>query len=306
MYDVARLLPIFSTILGESKQYSNNEFYFYCPFCHHHNPHFAVNLGKGKWHCWVCHAAGNRLVSLLYRLEVPQPQIIELRNILSEDFVNYVPVVEEDYAELALPSEYLPLWKPIKSIEYQHALVYLKNRGLTAYDILRYRLGFAMEGLYANRIIIPSYDEDGKLNYFVGRDFFDTSVLKYKNPKVSKNVVGFENSINWKYPIILCEGVMDAIAIKWNAIPLLGTYLQSKLQNKMIAMGVKEIYMALDSDAAKQSLRIMQTFMKEGTTIYLIEMEGKDPSAVGSSDMRIAIRNARKISFRDVVEMKLT
>ena len=42
--------------------------------------------------------------------------------------------------------------------------------------------------MYDNRIIIPSYDSDGKLNYFVGRDI-DNSKLKYKNPPVSKDVI---------------------------------------------------------------------------------------------------------------------
>ena len=37
---------------------------------------------------------------------------------------------------------------------------------------------------------------------------------KYKNPDVSRDIIPFELFINWDLPIILCEGLFDAIAIK--------------------------------------------------------------------------------------------
>ena len=39
---------------------------------------------------------------------------------------------------------------------------------------------------YAGRIIVPSYDVDNKLNYFLARDFTGNAYLKYKNPPVIK------------------------------------------------------------------------------------------------------------------------
>ena len=49
---------------------------------------------------------------------------------------------------------------------------------------------------------------NGKLNYFVGRDFY-ASTLKYKNPPIPKDVIGFDLYVNWSLPIILVEGVFD-------------------------------------------------------------------------------------------------
>ena len=84
------------------------------------------------------------------------------------------------------------------SYVYKHAAAYLKSRNITANDILRYKIGFCETGMYAGRIIIPSYDANNSLNYFTGRSFFD-SPLKYKNPLVSKNVICFENLINFDF-----------------------------------------------------------------------------------------------------------
>ena len=62
---------------------------------------------------------------------------------------------------------------------------------------------------------------------------FPNSKFKYKNPPMSKDTVGFELFINWNEPIVLCEGVFDAIAIRNNAIPLLGKFLSKTLLKKI-------------------------------------------------------------------------
>ena len=109
-------------------------------------------------------------------------------------------------------------------------------------EVLRYRIGFCQGGLYDNRIIIPSYDSDGKLNYFVGRDI-DNSKLKYKNPPVSKDVIGFELFINWDLPIVLCEGVFDGTCNQENN-NLFVNYTK-KLLKKIIENGVSKITIVL-------------------------------------------------------------
>ena len=69
------------------------------------------------------------------------------------------------------------------------------------YDIKKYKIGYCEDGLYQHRIIIPSYDDDGVLNYFVGRSYMESG-MKYKNPNVSKDVVGFDYFIAWSKPIV--------------------------------------------------------------------------------------------------------
>ena len=133
---------------------------------------------------------------------------------------------------LRLPNEFKPMWTNGGSIIQRHSWVYLQNRGITKGDILRYGIGYCDGGLYSNRVIIPSYDSDGELNYFVGRNIYNGG-MKYKNPPVSKNVIGFDLFINWEEPIVLCEGVFDAMAIKRNAIPLFGKTVPKILMKKL-------------------------------------------------------------------------
>jgi hypothetical protein len=63
---------------------------------------------------------------------------------------------------------------------------------------------------------------------------------KYKNPPISKDIVPFELFINWSSPLILVEGMFDALAVKRNAIPLLGKHIQKALMKKIVTSEVKK------------------------------------------------------------------
>lgn len=304
MYDIARLLNILKSILGEVKEFSNHEYYFYCPFCNHHNPKLAVNLAKGKWQCWTCNAAGNRLISLFKKLDVPPYLQREIRELLSEE-KTYIPVEKPTVTELTLPSEFKPLWKKSIEIEFKHAWNYLLSRGVTKYDIIKYEIGYCSTGAYANRIIVPSFDENGKLNFFVGRDFFGHSKLKYKNPPVSKNIIGFDFYINWDFPITLCEGVFDAISLKRNAIPLFGKTLSKKLIQKILNKNIKEINVVLDSDAFKASAHISEFLTRNGISVNNVKLTDKDPGEMEFSELHSLIKNEDSVGFKDILTMKM-
>lgn len=297
------LIYLLDNILGTHQKHAHGEFYWSCPFCHHAKPKLAINITKGAWHCWVCNASGKKLLSLFRKLSCSREQITQLSKILQEDipYINSDPIV----ANLILPKEYVPLWQPNTSISYKQALRYVVNRGITASDILRYQIGYCPDGLYANRIIIPSFDANGKLNYFVGRSLYDDG-MKYKNPPVSKNVVGFENSINWNYPIVLCEGFYDAIAIKRNAIPLLGKTVPRALLERIITENVRQIYLALDTDAIRQTSKIAKDLMSDGREVFVVSLDGKDPGDLGFTHMNQLIKNAEPLGFADLVKLRAT
>ena len=142
-------------------------------------------------------------------------------NELSDNFsFEYVPTKQEN-KEVKLPDEYKPMWTKSNSPTYKHALKYLKSRGVSQDDMIKYSIGYCEDGLYSNRIIIPSYDNEGQLNFFIGRDIFD-SKLKYRNSPTPKDIIGFELFVNWEEPILLVEGALDAITSKVNSIPLFG------------------------------------------------------------------------------------
>ena len=186
----------------------------------------------------------------------------------------------------------------------KHSLNYLKKRGIGFGDIIRYNIGYCGDGVYGNRIIIPSYNENGELNYFVGRDIYKGG-MKYKNPPVSKDVIGFDLFVNWDEPIVLCEGVFDAIAIRRNAIPLFGKTIPKSLKMKIYEKKVKEIYILLDNDAIKDSIKITDDLMRNGINVYFVKLSEQDPSDMGFKKVINLIKNTKQTSFSDLMRMRL-
>ena len=142
--------------------------------------------------------------------------------------------------------------------------------------------------------------------YFVARSFDKNSYVKYRNPQISRNIIPNEHFINWKLPIILCEGLFDAIAIKRNAIPLLGKNIQLELMKKIVSSFVQKIYIALDKDAIKQALHFCEQLMAEGKEVYLVDMQDKDPSEMGFKNFTKLIQKTVPLTYSSLLEHKLS
>ena len=275
------LITLLEKVLNKGYQMKNGEHSFHCPFCNHHKKKLQVNFETQKWHCWVCNQGGHKIGILLRKINAPKNIISEVLKILGDyKGVKHEKDEKTEY-NVSLPQCYKPLWKKSDDPLYKNAIHYLRQRGIGSVDILRYSMGYCTSNGYSNRIIIPSYDRDGKLNYFIARDMFPNSKFKYKNPPMSKDMIGFEMYINWKEPIVLCEGVFDAIAIRNNAIPLLGKFLSKTLLKKLAEKQPKEVYVALDEDARKDAIKLVKFLMDSGIETYLLEMIDKDPSELG-------------------------
>ena len=117
---------------------------------------------------------------------------------------------ETTYKAVTLPKEYFPLYKHSSSIIYRHAMVYLRKRGVTLQDIIKYDIGYCETGQYANSIVIPSYDEKGNLNYFTSRSFND-SKYKYKNPNTSRDIIPFEFFITYEFSLSILDFQFDIL-----------------------------------------------------------------------------------------------
>jgi DNA primase len=182
---------------------------------------------------------------------------------------------------------------------------YLNKRGISDLDILRYNIGFCDKGEYAGRIVVPSYDEDNNLNFFVARTYED-DWMKYKNPEASKDIVAFENQVNWNTPIILVEGVFDAMAVRRNAVPILGKSLSQALLKKIVSAGSEDIYIALDGDAKKQALSYSEQLLNMGKNVYLVELKDKDPSEMGFTGFTNLIQKAQRLDLSLLLQHKMS
>ena len=302
------LIYLVDSVLGRGKPTSKGNKAYHCPSCNHHKLKLEINLDETSPHfqsyqCWVCGFKGKKLTTLFKKLEVDFDKVNQLKLLVKSSPKDKIEIINNKKA--TLPDEFISLINPPKSISSKHALYYLKNRGITKEDIIKYNIGYCEFGRYSNMIIIPSYDMNGNLNYFTARNFDKNSLIKYRNPDVSRDIIGLELFINWNTPIILCEGMFDAIAIKRNAIPLLGKTIQNSLMKKIVNSTVQKIYIALDKDAIKQALNFCEMLMNEGKEVYLVDINDKDPSDMGFIKFTNLIQNTQPLTFSNLFEKKL-
>ena len=282
-----------------------NEYMWWSPFVQHHKPKLQVNIQTGKWHCWVSNQGGHNLYQLFKKAGAGYNDFKELNKLLG-DVSFYKKDNDTTTDDVRLPQEYKSLSDPFDtSLIKEHAIRFLRKRGITKEDITRYNLGYCQSGKYNNRIIIPSYDSKGQLNYFVGRDFYNSN-FKYMNPpNVAKDVIGFDLYINWSLPIILVEGVFDAMSVKSNSIPLFGKTILPKLYKKIVEKKVKDIFIILDSDAFDDAIRMTEKFVNEGINVNFVKLDGQDPNDLGYKKMITKINNSLPMDFKQIMEMKL-
>ena len=302
------LVGALENVLGKSKRTAKGNRSFHCPFCAHRKPKLEIKVidspdGSNPWQCWVCGTKGRTIRSLLKHLNLTRAE--------AESVLQYVQKGEaqEETTKkfVRLPDEFEPLeLAPRTSVYANRVRNYLYDRGLTDVDFVRYGIGYCMSGKYADRVIIPSYDENNILNYFVARSLDSGAYLKYINPDVNKSdIIVFENLINWNEPIILCEGVFDAMAIRRNAIPLLGQNISPALMKKIITSSCPDIYITLDRDAVKRALKHCETFLDMGKRVFFIEPSEKDPSEEGFRKFTEQVQQAEELTFSSLVKYKI-
>lgn len=300
------ILSILKSNLGE---YYNrgNQYSFYCINCNHYKRKLEINLDTYNYHCWVCNIGGKNFYYLLKKyckldsdtlLKVSEYTKVN-RKVYNKENIEY---------NLTIPKEYISLLSNNNSLDYKKVINFLKNRNILEDDIKRYNIGYCEidNGEYGGRIIIPSYNREGILNYFVARTYFNHS-MKYKNPKISKNIVGFEFFVDYNYPIVLVEGALDAISIRRNAIPLFGKVLSENLKLRIIENNVKNIYICLDNDAKKDATKIANELIKLNSDInvYIVDLEDKDPSEIGFDRINDIIYSSKRFSFDNLIYRRL-
>lgn len=253
------LLDILCEILGDpEKVYDSKLQYGYnCPECgvDERKGNLEVSLEKHLFHCWACGDVNN--------MHGPLGKLIDL----------YGSKKQKKLYNLLQPEEFKPKEKRVNKLKLpegftlfkdsslvypvrRQAYNYLTQRGITDEIIEKYGIGFCDTGAFSGRIIIPSYDSKGILNYFIARSWDANSRAKYKNPEEAKDeIIFFENTINWNEDIHLCEGAFDAIFLP-NSIAMLGKHMSELLLNTLYEKANGNIIICLDSDAWQDAVKL--------------------------------------------------
>lgn len=257
-------------------QKGGEELLFKCPKCDHHKKKLNINILSGQYHCWVCDFKGRGFISLLKNINAPKNYYSYFKN--EKTYKKEIVIKDNDIIEL--PSEFCQLDPNSTSFQSKPFLNYCNMRKISNLDIMRYNIGYCTSGLFKNKLIVPSYDKNQKLNFYCGRSIYESD-YKYQLCNHSKNIIGFESLINFNKQITIAEGVFDAISIRYNVIPLFGTIMPSYLKLELIKHKPPRVNVVLDNDAYKKSLDICEFFIKNNIPVHLVKLEGKDPNVIG-------------------------
>lgn len=247
------IVELLRDIFGKEKQHydSKGQIALDCPICDEgrHKGNMEVNYFQHVYKCWSCgdvnemHGSLGKLIKKYgkkshyktYSVLAPEETQVKQKKV---------------YNKLKLP-EHFKKFNEVSSIYpvRRQAYNYLKNRGISDEIIERFGIGFCDNGSHAGRIIIPSYDKKGDLNYYIARSWDIHTRAKYKNPEAEKDkIIFFESLIDWEKDITLVEGAFDSIFIP-NSIPMLGKHMSSLLFDTLYEKAKGIITIALDGDA---------------------------------------------------------
>lgn len=268
------VIELLKDILGDEKLHyeTKGQISFDCPVCaaekgvdSDNKGNLEINYIRGVYKCWACsetYGTQGALGKLIDQFgSKQQKKIFDLIRPKAQDEEKPKPKLR-----LRLPEGYTKFEdsNPI-FIPHREAIRYLKSRGITEEMIQKYDIGFTVKGDYASRIIVPSYDNEGKLNYFIGRSWANKK-MKYKNPPVPKDEIIFnESRIDWSKDVFLCEGVFDAFFLP-NSIAMLGKHLSDLLLEKLYTQSQGYIHICLDGDAWSDAVKLYKTL--NGGTLY--------------------------------------
>ncbi len=262
---------------------------FFCPQCKKNGKKkkkLSVRLEDGVYHCWVCELKGKNL-GYLFKTYAPG-----LQNELKD--VGFNPgssgrqeqeSAPEEVEKVTVPGGFVLLASNVDSADpdVKDCVRYCYSRGLTLSDLWYFKLGTCRTGKFRRRVIFPSFDSEGELNYFTARAIDPVAMMKYVNSKVSKSDIIFnEINIDWKSELVLVEGPFDLTKTTGNAVCLLGSSLSKECALfKQIVKHGTPVVLALDPDARRKSHSIAKLLSQYGVEVRTVDV----PNGIDIGDM---------------------
>lgn len=326
MREINPVYYIITSIFGEptKKNHSHSQYGFDCPVCSYDvkglnhldgKGNLEINLEKYQYNCWSCGQTNGTHGSLIKLIKVhgSKSQLKQYKSL-----VDYNCSTDSDKTynkKIRLPKEFISFKDgDERTLSYKEAFNYISERGHNIETLEKYNIGYCDTGKYENRIIIPSYDNKGELNYFTARTYVGNK-LKYLNPVLPKmDLIVNGSNICWDSTIFVCEGMLDAISLYplLNVIPLLGKELPDYLYYILLKQVKGHICLILDPDAQKNMYQIykrLQTSHLKGR-IRVVDLPGNaDLSDIkrdfGQQGIAEILKTNRQLSIKDFMKYNI-
>jgi len=244
--------------LGDFKE-NGDQLKYNCPLCEANGApvdkfNLEVNIIKEMYHCWACHDSGG-LAKAARKFG-----LAEYAPLFSKKKDNEDEEIEESKI-LELPEQSYSVLRNQEATDYL-----LNERGLTREIIKQRNIKWCFGGRQKNSIVFPSYLPNGALNYFVSHDFITKKYYKCKAPN---NICFYESFIDRRVPVIVTEGVYDALVIP-NGCPGLGTTLT---ESTLTLLNNCDVIIAFDSFIEKKVVKKAYGDLKSmGCNVEILEV----------------------------------
>lgn len=236
----------------------------------------VIRIDDGRYHCWVCGIKGRNIADLTRRF------VRRHGDIVAHAFPSRRPTFDEpqpqqrEVVEVPQGMRLLATHVDDANRGVQAMLRYLYSRGMSDVDLWRYRLCFSHEKQFRNRVIIPSFDADGKMNYYVTRTIDPRVYPRYVNAPVKRQEVIFnEIDIDWHSELVITEGPFDAMNCGGNVTCLLGNSMDTKFGLfRKIVEHATPIVLALDAEEVENTRKLAHLLYSYDINVRIMDVSG--------------------------------
>lgn len=213
-----------------------------------YNLEICITPGSTKYllcHCWSCHYSGH--ISRLLREYASDISWKLIKEFKTEN----TKQIKGKENKVLFPEDTIPFY-----LDEQVTKYLTEDRGMTHAELVKrnVRYCFSKEDIWYNHILFPFYNENHEIIAFCSQNF---ETKKYKNTG-SLNFIPYKEFINPLFPIVITEGIYDALSLP-NAIPLLGTNIY---QGVLRFIQDKKLILALDNNE-EVSIKFKKDFIKK-------------------------------------------
>ena len=260
-------------------------------------------------HCWVCGWTAKTLSPLIKKYGT-RDQLLDycqrihpssLRFVNLDEKVKHIVKLPEDFQLLATSTSIHPNVKAIRK--------YLLSRGLTEDDNWYFKFGYSQEYRWSRRVIMPSFDARGELNYFTARAVDKDKSMRYDNPDAEKSEIIFnEINIDWTKRLVVCEGPFDMVKCGQNVVPLLGNTL---LENSILFCNIiahnTPVAIALDAKEVQKMQKLAKKFAEYDVDTVIVDVSPhKDPGEMTKDEFQNSLNMARHPNWEDSILDRLS
>lgn len=308
-------IVFYESVFGKGRISANGiNFDVRCPMCAPSDPSkkkLSIRTDTSANHCWVCGWKSRTIVPLL-RKYGSATQLSTFKELfgIADNQIHLVTGDKQEEEKLVLPKDFhLLTLANTSDPDVKAAWRYVLGRGLTEKDAWYFKFGLSSEPKWHRRIIMPSFDAEGNLNYFVARAIDKNKKPKYDNPHVDHREVVFnEINIDWTKRLTVVEGPFDMTKCPENTTALLGSDFseQHELFNRIL-LNNTPIALAMDGDMWDTKMpKIVKKLQEYDVDVVIVDVRPwGDPGSMSRYEFETALREAKSLSWQDNFSIRL-